>query len=38
MFDIVAMASLAGLAALVVYEIVEEIRGGSSRLHDRYHE
>jgi hypothetical protein len=38
MFDIIAMASLAGLAGLVVYEIVEEIRGGSSRLHDRYHE
>jgi hypothetical protein len=38
MLNILAMAILAGMAGLVLYEIVEEVRGGSSRLRDRYHD
>jgi hypothetical protein len=38
MFDIIAMAILGGMAALVAYEIFSEVRGGSGKLHDRYHE
>jgi len=32
------IAILAGMVGLVVYELVQEVRGGSHRLHDRYHE
>jgi hypothetical protein len=38
MLEILVMAILGGMAGLVLYEIVTEIRGGTSRLHDRYHE
>lgn len=38
MLNILVIAILAGMAGLVVYEIVTEVRGGSNRLHDRYHE
>lgn len=38
MLNILAIAILAGMAGLVLYEIIDEVRGGSSRLHDRYHE
>lgn len=38
MFDWVALAMLSGLVALVVYELVQEVRGSSGALHDHYHE
>lgn len=38
MLNVLVVAMLAGMAGLVVYEIIEEVRGGSSRLRDRYHE
>jgi hypothetical protein len=38
MLDIIVMAILGGMAALIAYEIVDEVRGGSSKLHDRYHD
>ncbi len=38
MLNLLVMAILAGMGGLVVYEIITEVRGGSGRLHDRYHE
>jgi hypothetical protein len=38
MLNFLVVAIFAGMAALVAYEIIAEIRGGSGRLHDRYHE
>jgi hypothetical protein len=38
LIDLLGMAMLAGLAGLVAYEIVAEVRGASEPLHDRYHE
>lgn len=38
MLNILVMAIFAGMAGLVVYEIIEEVRGASGRLRDRYHE
>lgn len=38
MFDIIANAILSGMAGLVAYEIISEVRGGSGKLHDRYHD
>jgi hypothetical protein len=38
MLDILVMAILGGMAGLVVYEVISEVRGGASRLRDRYHE
>lgn len=38
MLNILVVAILSGMAGLVIYEIVQEVRGGSGRLHDRYHE
>ena len=38
MLDILVLAILAGLAGLVVGELVDGARGGSRKLHDRYHE
>jgi hypothetical protein len=38
MLNILVIAILAGMAGLVLYEIIDEVRGGSGRLHDRYHE
>lgn len=38
MLNILAIAILAGMAGLVLFEIIAEVRGGSSRLEDRYHE
>jgi hypothetical protein len=32
------IALLGGMAGLVVYELVQEVRGGANQLHDRYHE
>lgn len=33
-----SIAMLAGLAGLVAYEILAEVRGAGEGLHDRYHE
>jgi hypothetical protein len=38
MLNILMVAIFAGMAGLVLYEFVDEVRGGSGRLHDRYHE
>jgi len=38
MLDLMVMGILSGLAALVAFEIYQEIRGSSDSLHDRYHE
>jgi len=38
MLDLMVMGILSGLAALVAFEIYQEVRGSSSELHDRYHE
>lgn len=38
MVGMIVLAVFGAIAGLVLYEIVEEIRGGSQQLHDRYHE
>lgn len=38
MLNILVVAILGGMAGLVVYELIQEVRGGSNELHDRYHE
>ena len=38
MLSMLVIAILGGMVGLVVYELVEEVRGGSHDLHDRYHE
>ncbi|MGF6275618.1 hypothetical protein ABIB38_004019 [Massilia sp. UYP11] len=38
MLELMVMGILTGLAALVAFEIYQEVRGSSSKLHDRYHE
>ncbi len=38
MLNMLIVAILGGMVGLVVYELVEEIRGGSNKLHDHYHE
>jgi hypothetical protein len=38
MWDMIGMAMLGGMVALVFYELVQEVRGMKSGLHDRYHE
>lgn len=38
MLNIMVIAILSGMVGLVAYELVEEIRGGTRRLHDWYHE
>lgn len=38
MFDWVALAMLSGLVGLVMYELIQEVRGSSDQLHDHYHE
>ena len=38
MLDILVMAIFGGMAGLIVYEIFQEIHGGSRKLQDRYHE
>jgi hypothetical protein len=32
------IAILGGMVGLVLFELIEEVRGGSHQLHDRYHE
>jgi hypothetical protein len=38
MVTLFVIALLGGMAGLVVYELIQEVQGGSHRLHDRYHE
>jgi hypothetical protein len=38
MLDMMVMGILGGLAALVAFEIYQEVRGSSRKLEDRYHE
>jgi uncharacterized membrane protein YuzA (DUF378 family) len=38
MLHMLVMAIFGGMVGLVVYELIEEVRGGSTDLHDRYHE
>lgn len=38
MFDLLGVLMLGGMAGLIAYEFVQEVRGSSSGLHDRYHE
>jgi len=38
MLDMMVMGILGGLAALVAFEIYQEVRGSSRQLEDRYHE
>ena len=38
MWSMFVIALLGGMVVLVLFELVEEVRGGSDQLHDRYHE
>lgn len=38
MLNLLVIAILGGMAGLILYELVDEVRGGSHELHDRYHE
>ena len=38
MLSMFVIAILGGMVGLVLYELVEEVRGGKHDLHDRYHE
>jgi len=38
MLSMLVIAILGGMVALIFYELVQEVRGGSGDLHDRYHE
>ncbi len=38
MLSLWVVAILGGMVGLILYELVEEVRGGSHQLHDRYHE
>ena len=38
MLSLLVFAMLGGMVGLVVYELVEEVRGGKHQLNDRYHE
>lgn len=38
MLSMFVIAILSGMVGLVIYELVEEVRGGQHELHDRYHE
>jgi hypothetical protein len=38
MFTLLTMGMFGGMIALVVYELVQEMRGSKDRLIDRYHE
>jgi hypothetical protein len=38
MFTLLTMGMFGGMIALVVYELVQEMRGSKNRLIDRYHE
>ena len=38
MLTLFTMGIFGGMIALVIYELVEEMRGSKHKLHDRYHE
>ncbi|NYE60849.1 hypothetical protein FHW58_002001 [Duganella sp. 1224] len=38
MFTLLTMGMFGGMIALVVYELVQEMRGSKNRLIDRYHD
>lgn len=38
MLSLWVIAIFGGMVGLVLYELVEEVRGGANQLHDRYHE
>jgi hypothetical protein len=38
MFTLLTMGMFGGMIALVVYELVQEMRGSKNKLIDRYHE
>lgn len=38
MLSMLVIGILGGMVGLIAYELIEEVRGGSHRLHDRYHE
>jgi hypothetical protein len=38
MFDVIGVAMLGGMAAMIVVELIQHIRDRSAGLHDRYHE
>ncbi|NVM77342.1 hypothetical protein FHW83_003148 [Duganella sp. SG902] len=38
MFTLLTMGIFGGMISLVVYELVQEMRGSKQRLVDRYHE
>lgn len=38
MLSLWVIAMLGGMVGLVLYELVQEVRGGHNQLHDRYHE
>jgi uncharacterized membrane protein YuzA (DUF378 family) len=37
MFSLIVIGALSGLAGVVVYDFIQEIRGSSENLHDHYH-
>lgn len=38
MFTLLTIGIFGGMIALVIYELVEELRGSNTKLIDRYHE
>jgi uncharacterized membrane protein len=38
MFTLLTMGMFGGMIALVVYELLQEMRGSKNKLNDRYHE
>jgi hypothetical protein len=38
MLSMFVIAILGGMVGLVLYELIQEVRGGTTQLHDHYHE
>jgi hypothetical protein len=38
MLSMFVIAMMGGMVGLVLYELIQEVQGGSDRLQDRYHE
>ena len=38
MLNVLLIAIFGAMIGLVAYELVDEVRGGADKLHDRYHE
>jgi hypothetical protein len=38
MLSVFGIAMMGGMVGLVLYELIQEVRGGSDQLQDRYHE